>query len=97
MKNKLIKLGVYIIKKLFFPVYDKIWTDGHHDGWNAYQNMQDPDYVPEDIMIYQHWCSVLDDEWYTSHLTEEELREERKKAEEYFAELEAEGDDSGKI
>ena len=37
MKNKLTNFGVYIVKKLFFPVYDKIWTE----GWNDYQKRQE--------------------------------------------------------
>ena len=44
MKNKLTNFGVYIVKKVFFPVYVKIYSDGFAES----QRLSDPDYIDYD-------------------------------------------------
>lgn len=46
MKNKLTNFGVYIVKKLFFPVYVKIYSEGFAES----QRLSDPDYIDYDFL-----------------------------------------------
>jgi len=39
MKDKLTNFGVYIVKKLFFPVYDKIYDDAYSQGCDHTKQM----------------------------------------------------------
>ena len=65
MKKKLTNFGVYIVKKVFSPVYDKIYGKGWDDARRMWDAAQDyPVVGPEEPDTYDSLYDVDDDEDY---------------------------------